>query len=335
MNKKFIVAGVVILLLVSAVGYWIYHSKNQDDKQLTLYGNVDIRQVSLAFENAGRIQSLTVQEGDRVSKGQVLGQLDVNALKIQIAQAEANLDIQAQAVKQQKVGARPEEIAQARAQLTSAQAEQAKALVDYNRVKTIYNDTSGHAISKQELDAAKSKQSTTEASVKVAQAALDLKLLGDRQEQREATLAQFKAAEANLNLLKYQLSQADLRSPVHAIVRARLQEPGDMTTAQKPVYTLALTDPKWIRVYVSETDLSSVTMGEAAQVYTDANPDQAIIGKIGYISSVAEFTPKTVQTEDLRTNLVYEVRIYVDDAKDRLKIGQPVTVKLQKNQAKE
>ncbi len=112
------------------------------------------------------------------------------------------------------------------------------------------------------------------------------------------------------------------------MVRARLQEVGDMTTAQKAVYTLALTNPKWIRVYVNEQDLSSIKMGSTAQIIRDAYPNQPMNGKIGYISSVAEFTPKTVQTEEIRTTLVYEVRVYVNDPNDQLKMGQPVTVKV-------
>jgi len=151
---------------------------------------------------------------------------------------------------------------------------------------------------------------------------------GARQEDREATKAQYEVTKANLDLINYNLTQAELKSPVNAVVRARLQEVGDMTTAQKAVYTLALTDPKWIRVYVNEQDLSSIKMGGTAQVIRDSDPNQPINGKIGYISSVAEFTPKTVQTEEIRTTLVYEVRVYVNDPNDQLKMGQPVTLKV-------
>ncbi len=151
---------------------------------------------------------------------------------------------------------------------------------------------------------------------------------GARQEDREATKAQYDATKANLDLINYNLTQAVLKSPVNAVVRARLQEVGDMTTAQKAVYTLALTDPKWVRLYANEKDLSSIHMGGTAQVIRDADPNQPINGKIGYISSVAEFTPKTVQTDEIRTTLVYEVRVYVNDPNDQLKMGQPVTVKV-------
>ena len=190
------------------------------------------------------------------------------------------------------------------------------------------SSTDGRAISQQELDYAKSNQHSAEAAVRERQANLELIIKGARKEDREATKAQYEASKANLDLINYNLTQAELRAPVNAVVRARLQEVGDMTSAQKVVYTLALTDPKWIRVYVNEQDLSVIKMGENTQVIRDSNPDQPIKGTIGYISSVAEFTPKTVQTEEIRTTLVYEVRVYVNDPNDELKMGQPVTVKV-------
>ena len=112
------------------------------------------------------------------------------------------------------------------------------------------------------------------------------------------------------------------------MVRSRLLEPGDMATPQKPVLALALTQPKWVRVYVGEPDLGRVKPGMPARVTTDGSPGQSIAGKIGYISSVAEFTPKSVQTEELRTSLLYELRVLVDDPQDVLRLGQPATVHL-------
>ena len=168
-----------------------------------------------------------------------------------------------------------------------------------------------------------------QASVKERQANLDLLLQGARKEDREATKAQYQATKANLESIQYQLTQAVLRSPTDAVIRTRLQEVGDMTNAQKAVYTLALTNPKWVRVYANEAQLNRIHLGDVAQIYRDSLPDQPIHGEIGYIASVAEFTPKTVQTEDIRTSLVYEVRVYVQDPNDQLKMGQPVKVDIQ------
>lgn len=329
MNKK-VIAVVLVVIAVIIIGFWAckYNNKNQKDNVLTLYGNVDIRQVSLAFEQSGRIEKLLVQEGDKVKAGQVLATINTNALHIQAKQAQAQLKAQQEAIVKQEVGARPEEISQAKAQLASAQAELDKTNKNLQRLQILVSGTDGRAISQQELDYAKSNKDSAEAAVRERQANLELIIKGARQEDREATKAQYEVTKANLDLINYNLTQAELKSPVNAVVRARLQEVGDMTTAQKAVYTLALTDPKWIRVYVNEQDLSSIKMGGTAQVIRDSDPNQPINGKIGYISSVAEFTPKTVQTEEIRTTLVYEVRVYVNDPNDQLKMGQPVTVKV-------
>ncbi|URM39297.1 HlyD family efflux transporter periplasmic adaptor subunit [Acinetobacter sp. AS23] len=327
MNKK-VIAVVLVVIAVVIIGFWVwkYNNKNQKDNVLTLYGNVDIRQVSLAFEQSGRIEKLVVQEGEKVKAGQVLATLNTNALHIQAKQAQAQLKAQQEAIVKQDVGARPEEISQAKAQLASAQAELDKTNKNLQRLQILVSSTDGRAISQQELDYAKSNKDSAEAAVRERQANLELIIKGARQEDREATKAQYEVTKANLDLINYNLTQAELKSPVNAVVRARLQEVGDMTTAQKAVYTLALTDPKWIRVYVNEQDLSSIKIGGTAQVIRDSDPNQPINGKIGYISSVAEFTPKTVQTEEIRTTLVYEVRVYVNDPNDQLKMGQPVTV---------
>lgn len=329
MNKKLIVV-VLVVIAVVIIGFWAwkYNNKNQKDNVLTLYGNVDIRQVSLAFEQSGRIEKLLVQEGDKVKAGQVLATLNTNALHIQAKQAQAQLKAQQEAIVKQDVGARPEEITQAKAQLASAQAELDKTNKNLQRLQILVSSTDGRAISQQELDYAKSNKDSAEAAVRERQANLELIIKGARQEDREATKAQYEVTKANLDLINYNLTQAELKSPVNAVVRARLQEVGDMTTAQKAVYTLALTDPKWIRVYVNEQDLSSIKMGGTAQVIRDSDSNQPINGKIGYISSVAEFTPKTVQTEEIRTTLVYEVRVYVNDPSDELNMGQPVSVKV-------
>lgn len=324
-KSKFILLVGVLLIAIAAAFLWLSREKDDPD-HLVLYGNVDIRQVSLAFETAGRIQSLSVQEGDRVQKGQVLAELNTDSLTIQAQQAQAQLQVQQQTLNEQAAGNRPEEITQAKAKVQSAQAQFENADKQYQRLAVLNNSSLGQAVSKQEVDAAKSTMKTAEAALRESEANLQLLLKGVRKEDREAAKAQYDSTKASLDLIKYQIAQSELRSPVDGVVRARLQEVGDMTTSSKSVYTIALTDPKWVRVYASETELGQIKMGSTATILRDSQPDQPITGKIGYISSVAEFTPKTVQTEDIRTTLVYEVRIYVNDPNDQLKMGQPVTV---------
>lgn len=326
MKKSHVAVLIGLVLLGSAVAYWWLNRDKDDAQHIVLYGNVDIRQVSLAFETAGRIKNMTVQEGDRVKKGQVLANLNTESLSIQAQQADAQLQVQQQTLNEQAAGNRPEEIAQAKAQVGSAKAQLENADKQYQRLAVLNNSSLGQAVSKQEVDAAKSTMKTAEAALRESEANLQLLLKGVRKEDREAAKAQYDSTKASLDLIKYQIAQSELRSPVDGVVRARLQEVGDMTTSSKSVYTIALTDPKWVRVYASETELGQIKMGSTATILRDSQPDQPITGKIGYISSVAEFTPKTVQTEDIRTTLVYEVRIYVNDPNDQLKMGQPVTV---------
>lgn len=117
-----------------------------------------------------------------------------------------------------------------------------------------------------------------------------------------------------------------LTSPAAGVIQNRILEPGEMASASRPVVTLALTDPKWVRAYVPEPYLGRINLGMKARILSDSFPDQTFDGWIGFISPVAEFTPKTVETEDLRTKLVYEVRVFVHDSKDKLRLGMPTTV---------
>ncbi|MDN5715449.1 MAG: HlyD family efflux transporter periplasmic adaptor subunit, partial [Acinetobacter sp.] len=287
MNKsKFILLVGVLLIAIAAAFLWLSREKDDPD-HLVLYGNVDIRQVSLAFETAGRIQSLSVQEGDRVQKGQVLAELNTDSLTIQAQQAQAQLQVQQQTLNEQAAGNRPEEITQAKAKVQSAQAQFENADKQYQRLNVLNRSTAGQAVSKQEVDAAKSNMKMAEAAVGETKANLELLLKGARTEDREAAKAQYESTKANLDLIDYQITQSKLLAPVNGVIRARLQEVGDMTTSNKSVYTIALIHPKWVRVYASEMDLGHINMGAAAQVIRDSQPNQPITGKIGYISSVA------------------------------------------------
>src|SRR5262249_19381372 len=151
----------------------------------------------------------------------------------------------------------------------------------------------GRAVSQQDLDAAQARQKTALAQLENARKAQQLVVTGPRKEDIAQAQAQLDVAVASLAVLKHQLDQAQLRAPINAVVRARLMEPGDMASPQRPVFTLAITDPKWVRAYVTEADLGRVKPGMAATLHTDSHPVQPLTGKVGYISSVAEFTPKT------------------------------------------
>ncbi|HSD17902.1 MAG TPA: HlyD family efflux transporter periplasmic adaptor subunit [Thermomonas sp.] len=327
MNKRIIGVSVVASLAIAALAWW-FVGRDKHANELVLHGNVDIRQVSLAFDGAGRVLELRAEEGDRVKAGSVLGVLDTRTLALQAEEAKAQLGVQEQNLLRLRNGSRPEEIVQARSRLEAAQAEATRAAQDLSRLRTVASTTAGRGVSPLDMDRAKSNLQVATAKVEDQREALRLAQLGPRKEDVAGGGAQLTGTEAHLALLQHQIAQGTLISPADAVVRSRLLEPGDMATPQRPVFALALTDPKWVRVYVSEVDLGRVHPGMAARVTTDSQPDHPIDGKVGYISSVAEFTPKSVQTEDLRTSLVYEVRVVVADPKDALRLGQPATVRL-------
>jgi HlyD family secretion protein len=295
---------------------------------LVLYGNVDVRQVSLAFNGSERIATLAVQEGDRVDAGQVLGKLDTTTLELRIAESRAQAAALEQTLARLRAGSRPQEVGQARAQTAEAQAEADLAAKSLVRLQGLAQGPAGRAVSLQDVDNAAARSKAAQARLEGAHKALELVQAGARKEDVAQAEAQLEAARAQTAVLAQQLKDAELRAPIAAVVRARLMEAGDMASPQRPVYTLAITDPKWVRAYVREAELGLVKPGMAASIAIDSLPGKTLAGKVGYISSVAEFTPKTVQTEDLRTSLVYEVRVLAEDKEDRLRLGMPATVRI-------
>ena len=327
MNKRIVVAVVASLAVLGAAA-WYFSKDKQDPNSLVLHGNVDLRQVDLPFKDNERISAVLVQEGDRVTPGEVLARLDTGRLVPRIAQAEAQVAAQSEAFRRLKNGSRPEEVAQARASVASAQADAENAKSQYERLESISRTSGGRAVSQLDLDAAKAALHVAQARLESVRKSLELSVAGPREEDVAQGKAQLDAANAELAVLRRQLADADLVSPTAGVVRSRLMEPGEMANPQRPVLSLALTDPKWVRAYVSETDLGRLKPGATAAVHIDSYPDRSLAGWVGYISSVAEFTPKAVQTEELRTALVYEVRVFVKDPQDVLRLGMPATVSL-------
>jgi HlyD family secretion protein len=188
--------------------------------------------------------------------------------------------------------------------------------------------TTGRAISEQDLESAKDAMDSAQARLEVAEKAFDMAQIGPRKEDVAQGEAQLRANQSQLELLRRQLADSELVAPSDAVVRSRLLEPGEMVSPQRPVLNLAILDPKWVRAYVSEPDLGRIHAGMKASVSTDSFPGRALSGWVGFISSVAEFAPKTVQTPELRSSLVYEIRVFVQDPQDEMRLGMPATVQL-------
>jgi HlyD family secretion protein len=331
MKRLFLIVGLIAVILIAAVIAWRMTQDETAPTHLKLYGDVDLRQVPLSFNNSERIAAVLVQEGDRVKQGQLLARLDTARLEPQLAQAEAQAAAQLQVVKRLRSGSRPEEIAQARANLQAAQADLANARQQYERWKSAAEISAGRAVRQQDVDNARTAAQLAEAKLAVVQKTLDLALAGPRREEIDESEARLRAFEAQASVLRQQLKDAQLVAPIDAVIRTRVMEPGEMASPQRPVFSLAITDPKWVRAFISEPDLGKIKQGMTAAVAVDSFAKRRFEGWIGFISPVAEFTPKTVQTEELRTSLVYEVRVFVKDPSDELRLGMPASVYVQVN----
>lgn len=316
----------LILYILGLAGggayYWWKGQQRAENPELRLYGNVDLREVSLAFNNSERITSVNVQEGDRVHPGQVLATVEKSRLQPQLDQAIAQADAQRAVVDRLHHGSRPEEIAEDKANVQSAEADAKNARVQLQRV----TKAGSGVVSQQDLDNARNTVTLAEAKLEVNKKVLELAVAGPRQEDIAQAEAQWRGDQAQVAYLRQQVEDTELKAMQKGIVRSRLLEVGDMASPQKPVFTIAITDPKWVRTYVQETDLGRIRFGMAAKVGVDAFPNHRFDGWIGFISPVAEFTPKAVQTTELRTSLVYEVRVFVKDPDDALHLGMPATV---------
>jgi len=320
---------IIILLLLAAVaggGFYSYKIKEQAPKnQLLLYGNVDIRQVQLAFQESGRLEKLYVQEGDRVKKGDLLAEIDAVRYAANLNKARADLVAQQQVVKRMKAGSRPQEIAKAGADVRAWEARFKDAGITLHRLQRLVKK---QATSQQKVDDAATAYQAAKEGLEAARQARELIRIGPREEDIAAAVAKEQAVKSVVIRTEKELADTRLHAPVTAVIRDRIMEPGDMAFPNTPVLTLAQTNPLWIRVYVPETDLGKIVPGMQADVSTDSYPDKIYRGWIGYISPTAEFTPKNVETAALRTRLVYQARIFVCNPADELRLGMPATVQI-------
>ena len=321
-GKKLIVL-VAGLAALAAAGYGVQRwQQAKVVKPSIAWGSVDAREVSLAFEGSGRIRSLEKEEGEPVRKGEVLGRLDTQALEIERRRAQAEFDALDAQWRLAEAGFRAEEIAAARAELEAVESELALARRTEARQQKLHE---ARATSAQTLEDIRWRRIGLEKRRAAASATYELKKAGLRADEVRQARAARDAGAAALASLDYRIEKAAvITSPVDGVVRTRLVEPGDMASPQRAVYHLSIMDPKWVRAFVSETQLRYVKEGAQALVTTDTTPP--VRARVGYISSEAEFTPKTVATQELRTSLVYEVRLHVDDKDNVLRLGQPVTV---------
>ena len=328
MNKKKIRTAMVFLLVAGLIAggvYQLVRRENLPKGVMRLYGNVDIRQGRLAFYDTGRIKRLLVQEGDSVKPGQLVAEMDPVRYEMAVKEAEGNVDAQKQVLARMLAGSRPQDIKTARERVKAAEAVFQVNEVTYERIKKLVK---GKYVPQQQLDDATSKLKTAKADLKAAQEGLMLAVIGPRKEDIAAAEARLKGYQATLALAHQKLADTNLYAPSAGVIQDRIMEPGDMASPATPVFTLALDTPMWVRAYVPEPSLGKIIPGMEAQITTDSFPEKIYKGWIGYISPTAEFTPKNVETPDLRTRLVYQIRAFVCNPNNELRLGMPATVTL-------
>lgn len=324
-KRAIIVIAAVAIVAVGVGLAWMQRAGN-DEGLLRLYGNVDIREVQLAFRQPGRVALMAFDEGDAVTAGTRLAVLDAQPYQEALAAAEASVRVAQAELAKLRRGLRPQEIAQAQEALNRAEAVARDAERNYRRESSLLE--SGVS-SQRTLDAALAAHDQAAAGVNAAKAALSQAEEGFRREDIAAGEAHLAAAEAARAQAATALADTELFAPSAGTVIARVREPGSMVASQSAVYTLSLDAPVYVRAYVGEPDLGRIAPGTRVRVRSDSS-DEVYHGQIGFISPRAEFTPKTVETPDLRTDLVYRLRIVIDDADAyrTLRQGMPVTIEV-------
>lgn len=322
-RRSMLIGGAFALLVAGWFGYR-WHVGERTGSPV-FYGNVDIRDVALGFRVGGRVSAMSVDEGDDVKAGQLLGQLDKTPFRDELALQTANVAQQAANLAKLEAGNRPEEIEQASAEVAARKAALENARGVFSRQEAL---SKNEYASKQTFDNAAEQLRGSEAQLRSAAAALKLAIEGPRKEDIAAARAALEAARAQRQVAETSFADAELRAPADGVILTRAVEPGSIVSAGMTAFSLSLRDPVWVRAYVTEPQLGLLRPGAPVKLFTDSKPGQPYEGQVGFISPVAEFTPKSVETSELRADLVYRFRVIVTNPDAALRQGMPVTLRL-------
>jgi HlyD family secretion protein len=318
----------LVVVLGCAAAVWAYRTGRivhvaAPTNRMTLYGNIEVRQVELGFRVAGRLKTMAFEEGQPVTAGTVLATLDTRPFEDELRIANADVASAAANLKKLIAGNRPPEIARAEAAVAEASAAQRNASVNLERSERLVD---AGALSRSQYDDAVASSRMADARLASANDTYRLLLQGSRSEDIAAGRAGLQSAEARVAAAETALADAVLTSPSEGVVLSRVREPGAIVSPNDVVYVVSLTRSTWARAYIPESLLPKVRLGMKVEILSDEVPPRPIQGHVGFVSPVAEFTPKSVETPELRTDLVYRIRIIVDDAASGLQQGLPVTV---------
>lgn len=325
MKRKIIVIIVIAAIALGLAVFFYLRGPDSSSRETTLYGNVDIRQVTVSFRVAGRVADIKVDEGATVRQGDLLAVLDSEPLQNALHGSEAAVAALTARNALLHKGYRPEEMEQAKARLQSAQAALTEAELQLQRQKKLLL---AGVVSQSVLDAVQSGRDQAAAQVKATSEQLRQLTAGFRKEEIAESDAQLAQARTGLDSARLALRDVNLTAPSDGVILTRAVEKGTMVQPGTPAFSLSLTAPVWVRAYVGEPQLGRFASGTKVTLHTDSRSDKPYNGVVGFVSPTAEFTPKTVETSDLRTSLVYRLRIVVDNPDTQLRQGMPVTVRL-------
>ncbi len=293
---------------------------NLNDKAVTATGTIEATESSIAAQVPGRVIRMNYEEGAQVKAGDTLAETDHESLVQQVNQAQATLVMAQQQYDLLVKGARSEDLKVAEEGVKQAQANFNLAQLAYNRTEKLF---SGHSVSQAQMDAARAQYEVAGAQLKSAQQTLAKLQQFARPQEIRAAAAQVQQAQAGLDAAKIALEHSYVTSPITGTVLERLLEVGDFATVGTPVYTVSDLRTMKMTVYVSETDLARVRLGDDAKVLLDGMPKHPFDGKVIYISPTAEFTPKNVETKQDRIKLVFAVKLAIANPEGYLKAGLP------------
>lgn len=297
----------------------------EEEGVITASGNVEITEVNVGFTLAGRVQELFFEEGQPVQKGAILARLDNAELTTAVMQNQAVLDEAVVRLQEVKTGSRSQQIQQAEASVAAVVAELDKATKDLERANALYKQ---NLIPVSQLDAANSAYNAATARHQQALEQLSLLKEGPTKETVRAAEYKIQQARAGLQASQERLNNTILSAPMDGIILKKNTEVGEILTQGTSVYTIGDLEHPWIKVYVKEDKLGLVKLGQKAEVRIDSFPNKVYAGAVTYISSEAEFTPKTVQTKEERVKLVFGVKVKVENENSELKPGMPADVKI-------
>jgi HlyD family secretion protein len=326
MGKRKIVAGIIIVAIIAALTVWrVYYTEQEDKDTLILSGNMEVTEINVGFKLPGRVIELATDEGQEVRKDALLARLDNAELADAVTQSRAVLQEAISRAAELKAGSRPQELEQAKASVHAQDAELVRVKKDFERAETLY---ANGAIPASQLDAARSAYEARSAQRRSAAEFLSLAKEGARKENIEAAESRVLQARAALKAAEQRLTDTEIHSPILGIVLKKNVEAGEMVAQGTPVYTIGDLFNPWIKVYIKEDKLGLIKLGQAAEITTDSNKGKTYDGWVSYISSEAEFTPKSVQTQEERVKLVYGIKVRVKDANQELKPGMPADVRI-------